>query len=108
MRDQILATYKAFGETLVPADKLAATRSRLRYEAAMAMDSSEGIADALAPFIGLRRTPETINLRYALYDQVMPEDIRDVCRRYFTEQNRTIVTLATKTAAAPAGGEGGR
>ncbi len=108
VRDQILATYQAFGETLVPADKLAATRSRLRYEAAMAMDSSEGIADALAPFIGLRRTPETLNLRYALYDQVTPADIRDVCRQYFTERNRTIVTLATKTAAAPAGGKGGK
>ena len=106
VRDQILATVKQFSETLVPAGKLAATRSRMRYEFALSLDSSEAIALNVAPYVGLRRTPETINNLYALYDQVSPEDIRNAARKYFAESNRSIVTLATKAKAAST--EGGQ
>ena len=60
------------------------------------MNSSPAIAAALAPYVLLRRTPDTINKVFALYQQVTPEDIRTVAARYFVEKNRTIVSLATK------------
>ncbi|HWR34995.1 MAG TPA: pitrilysin family protein [Clostridia bacterium] len=104
VRDQILATYKQFAETLVPADRLAATRSRMRYDFALSMDSSSAIAGALAPYIALRSTPETINRRYALYEQVSPEDIREAARKFFTEHNQTVVTLSTKANSSEKGG----
>jgi len=53
----------------------------------------------LAPYIGLRRTPETINKLFALYQQITPEDIRTTANRYFTVNNRTIVTLASNKGA---------
>jgi len=97
VREQILANIKRYTNELVPQQKLDATRSRLRYSFAQAMDSSEAIAGALAPYLALRRTPETLNKLFALADTVTPADIRDAARRYFTDNNRTIVTLSTKT-----------
>jgi zinc protease len=62
------------------------------------MNSSPAVANALAPYIALRRTPDTINKVFALYQQVTPQDMRDVASRYFTEGNRTIVTLTSRVA----------
>lgn len=106
VRDEILKTFARFTRELVDQKRLDATRSHLRYGFALAMDSSEAIASALAPFVALRRTPETINRLYALYDQITPEDIRETAARYFTEKNRTIVTLAARPDATRK--EGGR
>jgi zinc protease len=97
VRDQILATFKRYTQEQIPQAKLDATRSRLRYGLALQMDSSNAIADTLAPYISLRRTPETMNKLFALYDQLTPEDIRAAAARYFVERNRTIVTLSTKS-----------
>jgi zinc protease len=97
VREQVLATLKRYTQEQIPQAKLDATRSRLRYSIALQMDSSTAIAGTLAPYIALRRTPETMNKLFALYEQVTPEDIRAAAARYFVERNRTIVTLSTKT-----------
>jgi zinc protease len=94
VRDQILATFQRYTKELVPQQKLDATRSRLRYSAALAMNSSEAIASALAPFITLGRTPETIDKLFALYERISQEDIRKAAAQYLVEEHRTIVTLA--------------
>ena len=96
VRDEVLATFKRFTSELVQPAKLDATRSRLRYGFAMAMNSSDAIAGTLAPYISLRRTPETIDKLAGLMDTITPEDIRDIAAKYFRDENRTIVTLATK------------
>lgn len=97
VRDQILATCKRYTTELIPQSKLDATRSRLRYSAALALDSSEAIAGMLASYVGLRRTPETIDRLFATYDTVTPEEIRAAASRYFVDNHRSIVTLATKS-----------
>jgi zinc protease len=96
VRNQILTTFKRFTSEVVPQAKLDATRSRLRYSFALAMDSSEAIASALAPYVALQRTPETIDKLYALYDSITPTDIRDISAKYFVDHSRTIVTLTSK------------
>src|SRR4029079_8244533 len=60
VRDQILATFRSMTEQTIDQDKLDATRARIRYSFALRMNSSSAIANAVAPYIGLRRTPETI------------------------------------------------
>ena len=97
VREQVLATFARFTKETVDQTKLDATRSRMRYSFALRMNSSPAIAAALAPYILLRRTPDTINKVFALYQQVTPQDIRSMAAKYLTETNRTIVTLATKT-----------
>ncbi len=98
VRTQIQATFDRYAKELIPQKKLDETRSRMRYNFALGMDSSSAIASAVAPYIALRRTPETINKVFALMETVTPEDVRDAAKRYFAESNRTVVTLATKTA----------
>jgi zinc protease len=100
VRDQILETFKRYTAETIDQAKLDATRSRLRYGSALALNSSEAIAAALAPYIALRRTPETLNKLFNLYDKVTPQEIRDTAAQYFTETNRTIVTLMTRTTDA--------
>ncbi|HZH32312.1 MAG TPA: pitrilysin family protein [Pyrinomonadaceae bacterium] len=106
VREQILAAFRRYTTELVPQQKLDDTRSRLRYGFAQAMDSSEAIAGALAPYLALRRTPETMNKLFALADSVTPADIRDAARRYFTDNNRTIVTLSQGAGKQTANREG--
>ena len=52
-------------------------------------------------YIGLRRTPETINKRYALYQKVTAADVETVAKKYFVDDNRTVATLRYKAEGAP-------
>jgi zinc protease len=101
VRAQILETIKKFQDELVPAEKLSSVKSRERYGFTMQLDNSQSVAAAVARYVALRRTPDTIDKVYALYSQLTPEDIRAAARKYLTENNRTIVTLT-----GPAGGGG--
>jgi zinc protease len=78
----------------VPKDRLEAVKSHLRYAFALAMDNSESIAATLARYVALRRTPETINRLYEMYAKITSEDVQDIARKYFSENSRTVVTLA--------------
>jgi zinc protease len=68
-------------------------------EPAAILAPSAAIAEALAEFIGLTRSPDTIEKLYATYQAVTPADVRAAAGRYLVDQNRTIVTLATETDA---------
>ena len=96
VRDQILSTFARYRTELVPQARLDATRSRVRYGFALAMNSSEAIAATLASYIALRRTPEAINRVFEIYDRLTPEDLRAAAERHFRDTNRTVVTLSTK------------
>lgn len=107
VRDQILATFQQFAGAAIPKEKLDSARARARYGFVMQLDSSEAIASNLAPFINLRRTPETINQMFALAQQLTPDDLRSAAQKYFVDNNRTIVTLKTKADTAAVAGQGG-
>ena len=68
-------------------------KKHLRYSFALRLDNSERIAESLARYVSLRRTPETINRLFDLYMQITPEDLRNVARKYFVESSRSTVTL---------------
>jgi zinc protease len=96
VRDAIVKTFERYKTELIPQDKLDATRSRMRYGFAMAMNSNDAIAGALAPYVALARTPETLNRLFDTYRKVTAADIRDAVKKYFRENSRTVVTLSTK------------
>ncbi len=96
VRDAILKTFERYKTELIDQNKLEATRSRMRYGFAMGMNSNDNIAGALAPYIALERTPETLNRLFDTYRTVTATDIRDAVKKYFREEGRTVVTLATK------------
>ena len=98
VREQILATFQRFTREPVDQARLDAVRSNMKYSAALAMNSSEAVAGALASYIALGGSPEVLDRLYRLYDTITPEDIRQTAARYFVPQHRTIVTLSTGTA----------
>jgi len=102
VRAQILETIKRFQDEPVAADKLNAAKNRRRYAFTMGLDNSQSVAAAVARYVALRRSPDTIDKLYSLYSQLTPQDIQAAARKYLTENNRTIVTL---TGAAEGGGK---
>src|SRR5260370_31236623 len=105
VRDQILETVKTYQEKPVDAARLDAVRKHLRYSLALRMDSSDAIAAALAPYIALRRTPETMNKLYDQYAQLTPEDVQQAAAKYLAVAGRTIVTLTGPAAGRSEGGK---
>lgn len=96
VKSEILKTFGRYTTETVPQKQLDETRSRLRYGFSLGMNSNDAIAGTLARYVALRRSPDTIDKVFALYDSITPEDIRAMAAKYFTEKNQTIVTLATK------------
>lgn len=96
VRDEIIKTFERYSKELIPQKQLDDTRSRMKYSFAMAMNNNDAIAGTLARYISLRRSPDTIDRVFALFDTVKPEDIRFYADKYFKEKNRTVITLATK------------
>jgi zinc protease len=99
VKNEITKTFNSFKTASVQKDKLDAVKSNLRYSFALSLNDSEAIAANLAPYVGLRRTPETINKLYELYTVITPEDIQSMARKYFVDTHRTIVTLSHKENA---------
>ncbi|MGD0200110.1 MAG: pitrilysin family protein [Bryobacteraceae bacterium] len=93
VRDDILAAVNSFREKPVDAARLEAVKRHLRYAFALSMNNSEAVAGSVARFVALRRTPETINRLYEVYDSITPQDIQAVAQKYFSDSSRTIVTL---------------
>ena len=102
VRSRIFETVKTFRDKPVDAARLDAVRKHLRYALANRMVSSDAIAGILAPYVALRRTPETLSLLYDQYDALTPEDIQKAAGRYLTENNRTTVTLVGQQPASAA------
>ena len=79
-------------------EELEQVKSHLRYRFLLGLDRSESVASALAPYLGLRRTPETVDRLFAIYERLAPEDLERAARRHFTRQCRTVVTLEEAAA----------
>jgi len=100
VQKQILDTCEALRDRLIPKERLDEVKSHLVYDFALSMNSTARVAQTVASYVGLRRTPETINKRYALYRSITPEDVQAAARKYFVAQGRTIVTLSSKPQAS--------
>ena len=97
VRAEVEKTLKKFATEKISQKQLDETRSRLRYSFVMRMNSNDSIAGTMASFVALRRSPDTVDKVFALYDSITPEDIRHFTEKYFTANNQTVITLATKT-----------
>jgi len=79
----------------IPLDpqKLADTKSNIKYSFAMQLDSPDQIANSLALYIWLTGNPESLNNYYSLYDKVTAEDIMAAAKKYFNNNSLTIATI---------------
>jgi len=94
VREEILGTLESFRAKPVEAERLERVKRHLRYRFALSLRDSEAVAATVARYVALRRTPETINRVYELYEKVTPAEIQAAARKYFVDSGRTIVTLA--------------
>ncbi|MFY9611845.1 MAG: pitrilysin family protein [Blastocatellia bacterium] len=95
-KSEIIKAFDSYKSAPVAKEKLDAVKSNLKYSFALSLDNSEAIASNLAPYISLKRTPETLNKLYELYSSVTPQDIQQMARKYLVETKRTTVVLAHK------------
>lgn len=94
VRDEIILAFDSFRSAVRDEAKLEEVKSHLKYGFALSLDSSEAIASALTPLVGLRRTPDAINRLYENYAATTADDLQQMASKYFVEQHRTVVTLA--------------
>ncbi|MEO0424054.1 MAG: pitrilysin family protein [Pseudomonadota bacterium] len=103
VRKALLDTLARARTELIPAEKLEATKSRLKYSFVAQMDNSDSIAEILANYVHFERTPETINRLYRSYDALTPEELRAQADAYFTDAAMVQVTLSNDEAMAHLG-----
>jgi zinc protease len=100
---EIYRALHAAAETPIDAQQLADIKSHMRYGFATSLDSTNAIARALGSFLELTGNPDSLNEIYATYEQVTPEDVQRVAKKYFSPENRTVVTLLSEKDAAAKG-----
>ncbi|CUS90741.1 zinc protease [Candidatus Kryptobacter tengchongensis] len=77
----------------VSKERLEQVKSYLKYSFAMSLDNPNSVAYIVGHYFQLTGDPESVNELYSLYEKVTPQDIMRAVQKYFTKENRTIVTL---------------
>ena len=95
-KSEIIKAFESFKTTPVADAKLSDVKSNLKYGFALSLDNSEAIAANLAPYISLKRTPETLNKLFDLYASITPQDIQQMAKKYFVDSKRTTAVLMYK------------
>ncbi len=103
IRDAIIETIAGAKRRPVSALRLEEAKSHNRYAFARTLDNSESIAAALATFVRFRRSYETLNNLYRVYDSLTLGDLGAAARRYLTNERMVVTTLCC--GAQPAGFE---
>jgi zinc protease len=84
-------------------EELKKVRMQLRRQRAQQIYNTRSRANALGHFAVYYGDPGLINGVWRQYESISAADLQRVARRYFTENNRTVVTTMPKRAAKPAG-----
>ncbi|NOY92051.1 MAG: insulinase family protein [Deltaproteobacteria bacterium] len=88
----------------LPAARIDAVRSHIRYSMLMHLDTPSNMADRVAQMIAVGGDPGALDRYLAALSAVTPDDVRDAARSFLTERRRFIVTLAPGQGdAQPAG-----
>jgi zinc protease len=94
VRDELLrAVARAAAEPL-PAARLRDALSAERYAFARGLDSTDAIAGTLARFVRYRRSFDTLNAFYRVYESLTPEDLQAVARATFTDARLVLTDLS--------------
>jgi len=92
-----IARVQANGVTEAEIDKV---RMQLRRQRAQQLYSTRSRANSLGHFTVYYNDPRLINSVWDQYDRITQAELRKVAQKYFTENNRSVVTTMPKTAAA--------
>jgi zinc protease len=90
---EIMAEVKRLHEVLVEPQKLADTKSALKYGFLMGMETALDVAFAAMQTIVATGRLEPIEDYYRTLEAVTPEDLREAARTYLVESGRTTITM---------------
>lgn len=93
IEEEIIKELERLKNEPVPADLLVDVKSNLKYSLAADLGTTDEVADTLARYINLAEEPGTLNKLFTLYEQITPDDIQDIARKYFQKTLSTVVTL---------------
>jgi zinc protease len=94
VRDAVLATVAEAKTNPVTAQKLAEAKSHARYSFARSLDNTDTIAGTLARFVQVRRSFDTLNKYFRLYDTVAAGDLLNAAGKYLTDGGLVVSTLS--------------
>jgi zinc protease len=94
VRDEILrAVAKARAEP-VDARRLEEAKSNLRYSFTARLDNTDTIAGTLARYVRYRRSYDTVNNVFRVYESLTPADLDAAARKYFVDDSLLVTTLS--------------
>jgi zinc protease len=93
VRKALLDEVDRIAKEAVDEKDLEATKSHMKYDFLLRMDTADAVANTMAHYLSLTNDPKTVNRVYGLYDRVSPGDVLSLAQKYLRPENRTIVTL---------------
>lgn len=75
------------------AERLAALKSRIRYDFLMGLDSPPNVARQIVRMIAVTGSLDGVEKTFATYDQITADDVLAAARRYFVPERRTVAVL---------------
>jgi len=94
VRDELLKTFGEARSQPVDPKRLADAKSNARYGLARSLDNTERIAATLARYVRYRRSYDTLNNLFRVYQSLTADDLLAASRRYFTDDRLVVTTLA--------------
>ena len=94
VRDEILRAVALARANPMDARQLEEAKSNLRYSFTARLDNTDTIAGTLARFVRYRRSYDTINNVFRLYESLTPADLDAAAKRYFVDESLVVTTLA--------------
>ncbi|HEY8207331.1 MAG TPA: pitrilysin family protein [Myxococcaceae bacterium] len=91
---------KALASGKVDAKRVTDIRANLRYSFLMGLETADDIGNVLAFYGAVLGTPDALDGYYRRMDEVQPSHLVQFAKKYLTDQNRTVLTLKSKAAAA--------
>lgn len=94
VRDEILRTVAETRTKAIDPRRLADAKSNARYSLTASLDNTDAIAGTLARFVRYRRSYDTINNVYRVYDSLTPQDVEAAARKYLVDESLVVTTLS--------------
>jgi zinc protease len=94
VRDAMLRTFAAARQSPPDARRLADAVANARYGLLRSFDTTENVAATLAAIVRYRRSVDTLNQLWRVYDSLTPADLQAAGRKYFTDAGLVVTTLS--------------
>jgi zinc protease len=96
VRDELLKAAASATTAPPSAQLLADAKSNGRYGLVRSLDNTERIASPLARFVRFSRSYQTLNKYYKTVDSLVPADLQNAAKKYFSDARLVVTTLSDK------------